>query len=197
MTAQSFPSSVKTQKTVVITSTQSWTAPNGVTSIETVLCGGGSGGTTQYPGRGGAGSVFYDVLTVVPGTSYTITIGAGGSGGGGTGGTSSIGSLLSATGATPTVAAGLGGHGGVGLFVGTAPATNGSVGAYGYGGGGGGGGNQSYNAGGGSSGGGFGGNSSTGQAAKANSGSGGGGGNVDGSAGGAGGSGICIIKYWE
>jgi len=104
-----------TQKTVRITSTTSWTAPTGVTSVEVILCGGGGGGQggsslANWGGGGGGGSVTYSVLTVVPATSYTITIGAGGAGGSGsggaygsgsTGGTSSFGALLSIAGGGP------------------------------------------------------------------------------------------------
>ena len=46
------PSSAgKSQQTVVITSTQSWTAPTGVTSAEILLVGGGGAG-----GHGTAGA---------------------------------------------------------------------------------------------------------------------------------------------
>lgn len=95
----------KTLKTDIITSTQSWTAPAGVTTIELLLVGGGGGGggtsttTGHGGGGGGGGGVIQDTLAVTPGTSYTVTIGAGGaagsgaSGPGGTGSSSSFGSL--------------------------------------------------------------------------------------------------------
>ncbi len=71
------------------TSNGTWTAPAGITNILLVGCGGGgSGGSYTYPGGGtaygnGAGggalqSTIY--ATVVPGTTYTITVGAGGAG---------------------------------------------------------------------------------------------------------------------
>lgn len=69
---------------VNITSTQSWTAPAGVTSVSAALiAGGGSGAVSSSSysgGGGGAGGVLLQTLTVSPGTAYTITIGAGGAG---------------------------------------------------------------------------------------------------------------------
>ena len=44
-----------------------------------VVAGGGSGGAYYYAGGGGAGGVLESTLRIVSGTSYTITIGAGGS----------------------------------------------------------------------------------------------------------------------
>lgn len=97
------------ERVVSIKSTQSWTVPSDVTSIECFLIagggGGGSTGTGSWPsatGGGGSGGARYDVLTVTPSTAYTITVGAGGGrgvdGGGAQGGTSSFGVLLSQTG---------------------------------------------------------------------------------------------------
>jgi len=68
----------------------SWTAPAGVTFVFLLGSGGGGGGSGGngdwgVPGYGG-GSII-PILTnvvVVPNTSYTITIGAGGAGGAGT-----------------------------------------------------------------------------------------------------------------
>jgi hypothetical protein len=60
----------------------SWTAPAGITTIEVlVIAGGGSGagGNGGGAGGGGAGGLIYNsAYPVVPGTSYTITVGAGG-----------------------------------------------------------------------------------------------------------------------
>lgn len=59
--------------------TTTWTAPAGVTSVQVVVVGGGGPGVS---GGGGAGSVVYHSgLAVTPGTSYTVTVGAGGVGG--------------------------------------------------------------------------------------------------------------------
>ncbi len=88
---------------VEITSTQSWTAPAGVTRVIVHACGGGAGGsggggggggstTTAASGggsshNGGSAYIVTTTFTVVPGTVYSITIGAGGTGGaGGAGG---------------------------------------------------------------------------------------------------------------
>lgn len=198
----------KMEYTVKITGTQSWTAPAGVTKVEVILCGGGGGGgganTGTSPGSGGGGSVDYGVLTVSPGTGYTVTIGAGGGvtsqAAGTAGSASSFGALLTAAGGpgggfnTSTAGSALGG--------GSGPGMNGAPGFGGFGGGGGGGYyplNQGYVLpGGGASGGGRGGSSGAlGTAAVANTGSGGGGSGAGGAlAGSAGGSGVCIIKYW-
>ena len=212
-----------TQKIDIITATASWVAPVGVTRVEIILCGGGGGGGgaqagVQTPGTAGAGSVFYNMLTVSPGTSYTVTIGGGGAGGndmanGTTGTSSSFGALMTATGGTGgrygdgaavfgSVPAGLGGSGSPG----TSNSTNqpssapGSPGAHGYGGGGSGGASMNSRVGGTSNGAGRGGLFDTdGVAALANTGAGGGGaggGNVA-RRGGNGSSGIAIIKYWS
>ena len=88
----------------LITSTGSWTVPAGVTRIRvSVVAGGGcsintppSGGNGAPGGSGGAGVGEY---TVSPGTTYSVTIGAGGSGSNYTsGGATSFGNLISATG---------------------------------------------------------------------------------------------------
>lgn len=103
----------------------SWTCPTGVTQVVVELMGGGGGGGggrnggTAAGGGGGAGSTpATRVITVVPATIYTITIGAGGVGGavnssGADGGTSSFGSLAFMQG-------GFGGHGSPGSNVGGA-----------------------------------------------------------------------------
>jgi hypothetical protein len=65
-----------------ITSTQAFTVPAGVTSINVLLVGGGGAGGSGWQGGGGGGGGFVeDTLAVTPGTSYTITIGAGGTAG--------------------------------------------------------------------------------------------------------------------
>ena len=68
------------------TTTTSWTCPSGVTSIEVLVVAGGGGGGISYPGNtysssggGGAGGVLYSSnYSVTSGTSYTVTVGAGG-----------------------------------------------------------------------------------------------------------------------
>jgi hypothetical protein len=62
----------------VFGSTQYWTAPQDVTSIETLVVAGGGGGTIS---GGGAGGVIYNAsYPVTPGQTYPITIGQGGTG---------------------------------------------------------------------------------------------------------------------
>jgi len=104
----------------LFTASGSWTAPTGVTRAYAVVIGGGGGGqggiNSSCAGDsppGGFGGAAVGMVTVTPGTTYTITIGGGGTGGvsgaqsGTSGGTSSFGALMSATGG-----AGGGGPGG-------------------------------------------------------------------------------------
>jgi hypothetical protein len=200
----------KWERTVHINSTQAWVAPNDVTQVELILCGGGGGGgsgqNAATGGTGGGGSADFTVLTVTAGQSYTVTIGGGGTGGvypntnGASGGTSSFGALLSTPGGIGAgfgqrSSLGSGKHGGSG---GMGPSSTvgytwmlPGLGFSGYGHGGGGGGTMSIHGG-------------AGQVdqmgtltnAKANSGSGGAGGLSSGN-GTTGGSGIAVIKYWS
>ena len=60
-----------------------WTAPAGVTSICVVCVGGGGGGSAyngQWIGSGGGGGAlsYANNITVVPGQTYTVTVGNGG-----------------------------------------------------------------------------------------------------------------------
>lgn len=63
--------------------TYTWVCPAGVTSVS-VVCVGGGGGSLAYPGAntagsGGGGALAYaNNISVTPGTSYTIVVGAGG-----------------------------------------------------------------------------------------------------------------------
>lgn len=91
-----------------------WTVPTGVTSVKVHCWGaGGGGGLTnqQYPYAtgGGGGGYAMKTVSVTPGSTYALTVGAGGEGGyystnngvfyqGFAGGTTSFGSELSATG---------------------------------------------------------------------------------------------------
>lgn len=66
---------------VVISGTQTWTPPAGVTRAEITVIDGGQGcgiSTSGYasPGKGGAASV--SIITVSPSVTYTATVGAGG-----------------------------------------------------------------------------------------------------------------------
>jgi hypothetical protein len=65
--------------------TTTWTAPANIYSVEYLIVGGGGGAGNGYDnaggGGGGAGMVLTDRLSVTPGQTYTVTIGAGGTGG--------------------------------------------------------------------------------------------------------------------
>lgn len=68
------------------TASGSWVAPTGVTSVTVdVWAGGGGGGSGSGGGAGGGGGgggAFSEQtgITVVPGNSYTVTVGTGGTG---------------------------------------------------------------------------------------------------------------------
>ena len=60
--------------------TFSWTCPEGVTSVSAIcIGGGGGGGNSFYPGGGGGGLGWKNNISVTPGQSYTVVVGAGGS----------------------------------------------------------------------------------------------------------------------
>lgn len=91
------------------TSNGNWIAPAGVTNVIVVGAGGGGAGagggtgSTKWAGGGGGGSeeTMYFV-SVVPNTTYAVTIGAGGTGGAGNGqagANTTFGSLTSHSGA--------------------------------------------------------------------------------------------------
>lgn len=71
------------------TESGTWTAPEGIDTIQVIGCGGGGGGEggsqdNGCGGNGGGGATASTViLTVVPGESYDITIGEGGAKGDG------------------------------------------------------------------------------------------------------------------
>lgn len=73
------------QTTVTYTGNSSWTAPYGVTTA-TVQCWGAGGGGGSLVlisscGGGGGGAYAMGAVTVVPGTSYNVVVGAGGTAG--------------------------------------------------------------------------------------------------------------------
>ncbi|HUW76639.1 MAG TPA: DUF6701 domain-containing protein [Gallionella sp.] len=79
-----------TTESYTIPNTYSWKAPAGVTSVTVEAWGGGGagGGATGRPaeGGGGAGGQYaIKVITVTPGNSYTVVVGAGGAGSTGNG----------------------------------------------------------------------------------------------------------------
>lgn len=61
--------------------TYTWTVPAGVTRINAIGIGGGGGGAQSSTGGSGGNGAFLSYasnITVVPGTTYTIVVGAGG-----------------------------------------------------------------------------------------------------------------------
>ena len=60
--------------------TYSWVAPTGVTSVSVVAIGGGAGGSYAWANNagGGGGLGWKNNITVTPGASYTVVVGAGG-----------------------------------------------------------------------------------------------------------------------
>lgn len=73
----------RTPVVVTLTSSGSWTAPAGITSVKVLLVGGGGGGGNgrgNGPGGGGGGGgiVYHPSATITPGTTYNITVGAAG-----------------------------------------------------------------------------------------------------------------------
>ncbi len=93
---------------VSFTSSTTWTVPTGVTSVSYLVVGGGGGGGGAHQGAGsggsggggGSGGYRTGTLSVTPGASVTVTVGAGGSAGaanttGGTGGDSVFSSITS------------------------------------------------------------------------------------------------------
>ena len=157
------------QTTVTLTSTGTWTAPACVNSIDVGVWGGGGAGGGEpnsfiappAAGGGGGGGAYLGatLIAVVPGTVYTITVGAGGAGSAGNGQdglpSSAIfgGTTLSANGGKggKTGSNGAGGAGGIAApggrsgGAGFAGLNSGIIVAAGYGGGGGGGAGTSAN----------------------------------------------------
>lgn len=63
-----------------IPGTYIWTAPPDITRVSVVAIGGGGGGSNHGEG-GGGGGLGWGNVSVVPGQSYTVQVGAGGLGG--------------------------------------------------------------------------------------------------------------------
>jgi len=83
--------------------TYTWTCPANVYNVEVLVVAGGGGGGRHSGGGGGGGGVIYrPAFPVVPGTGYTVTVGAGGTG--------------NPTGSYPSQGGGLGGNGGNSVF---------------------------------------------------------------------------------
>ena len=103
------PTTIKT-----FTSSTTWTAPTGVSSVNYLVVAGGGG---AYIGGGGAGGYRTGTLSVTPGNTYTVTVGAGG-GSAANGGDSVFSSITSLGGGGGAVggAASTGGSGGGGSY---------------------------------------------------------------------------------
>lgn len=121
-----FGSSLYAQSPSVFTTSGTWICPQGVTSITIEAWGGGAGGAaTPNPnnanGGGGGGGAYAkrNIVTVIPGTSYTITVGTGGgSNANGNASTATFGLVTitaagGSTGTSSTTTNGIGGIGGL------------------------------------------------------------------------------------
>lgn len=93
----SMPTIFTSPKTYSTPGTYTWTVPPNVTSICVEVWGGGGpggwgAGSVPFTGGGGGGGGYgYQCFLVIPGTTYTVTVG-------GASGTSSLGGLISASG---------------------------------------------------------------------------------------------------
>lgn len=167
--------------------TYTWTCPANVTSVSVLCVGGGGGGGygDSFSGGGSGGNLRYvNNISVVPGNSYTVVVGAGGLTGTSVSQTGTNGGDSSFNGSTVVAKGGVGG----GTSAGVAP-TSGNVGTGGNGGSGGaavgdagGGGAGGYSGNGGSGGSNYGGTAAT----AGSGGAGGGGGSATGGTGGGG-----------
>lgn len=98
----------------VFTSSTNFIVPNGVTSVIVEVIGGGAGGCRSSSNLAGAsgkiGGYGKGSISVIPGNSYNITVGAGGAGAscydccGATGGDTSFDGIVTATGGSSTTA---------------------------------------------------------------------------------------------
>lgn len=134
--------------TYVFTTSGTLVVPAGKTSGKVWACAGGAGGNGNYSGGAGQ-SVQGQTVTLIPGDTLTVTLGAGGAGGSGsTGGTAggnttlvsaSSGTLLSLTGATaPTGTQSVGFPSGVNYIFNSGAQPGATCGGFGGGGAGGG-----------------------------------------------------------
>lgn len=120
----------ETHGSVAFTSNGTWTAPAGVTTAFISGCGGGGGGGAgngagaSGGGGGGGASAYRTRVACVPGTAYTVTLGAAGTAGvngganGGAGGATTVGALITLNGGSGGTNAGAGGAGGTGNITG-------------------------------------------------------------------------------
>lgn len=98
----------KIEVTKYFTGTTSWTCPDDVNEVYIFAGGGGGGGVRQSSNaynehQGGHGSATEAIVSVTPGQTYTVSIGAGGAGNnsgglGSTGSPTSLGNIFSIVG---------------------------------------------------------------------------------------------------
>ena len=125
-----------------------WICPTNVFSVQAECWGGGGGGagtaaTANRTGAGGAGGAYAknESITVVPGTSYTVTVGAGGTAGAtGSGSVAGTGGSSSFSGGVITTITAVGGAGatagnGTGAASGSSSGNAGFSGSFSYAGG--------------------------------------------------------------
>ncbi len=75
--SNSITANIQTCATYTTAGSYSWVAPSGVTSVAVVAVGGGGGGTRG--GGGGGGELRYgNAISVTPGNSYAVVVGARG-----------------------------------------------------------------------------------------------------------------------
>jgi hypothetical protein len=185
--ANKWPPLVFSSQSYTTAGTYSWVAPAGVTSVSVVAIGAGGGSCA--PGGGGGELRYKNNITVTPGNSYSVVVGANGTyspvvnGGSSNFNTTTVVANGGVSKGTIVGSGGAGGSGGTGDGGGNGGAGGASTGAYGGGGG----------AGGYSGVGGYGASDGAGTASAGSGGSGGGGGNGGcgtGAAGGGGGVGL-------
>lgn len=92
--SNSITATVVTCATYTTAGTYSWVAPAGVTSVAAVAIGGGGSGAATWTGSssngdggGGGGLGYRNAISVTPGSSYTVVVGAAGIGASGSNGT--------------------------------------------------------------------------------------------------------------
>jgi hypothetical protein len=125
-TPNNISSTTSATNLVVFNSSTTWTAPAGVSSVNYLVVAAGGGGGNLAGGGGGAGGYRASTLSVTSGTTYTVTIGAGGASA--TQGGNSVFSSITSTGGG---AGGLydGGTGGTGGSGGGGAGTSGTTGS--------------------------------------------------------------------
>jgi hypothetical protein len=109
-TTAATPSSSLNYSIYTSSGSTTWTCPAGITKVLAIVAGGGGASTGDENSTGGTGGMGIGVVTVTPGTSYNVTVGAGAAVSG-SGGTSSFAGTISATGgSTGSHGAGSGGN---------------------------------------------------------------------------------------